>query len=268
MLAVLSPAKSLDLSPPVVSTNTTEPALMKDTESLMKTTRGLSQKKIRDLMSISAELAKLNYDRFRSFELPLTDDNALPAALMFAGDVYRGLSARTLSADELRWSQDRVAILSGLFGLLRPLDRIQPYRLEMGTKLATRRGQNLYAFWGDRIARQIQSLVAEHDDPTLVNLASAEYFKAAQARKLRTPTVRVVFEDWKDGHKPNVVSFMAKYARGRMARFLIEERIDRAEGLKDFNCDRYRFVPKRSTATDWVFGRKFVPAAARARSAD
>ncbi|MEM9188301.1 MAG: peroxide stress protein YaaA [Myxococcota bacterium] len=261
MLAVLSPAKSLDLTPPPISVSTTEPALMKDAANLMKTTRGLSQTKVRELMSISPDLAKLNYDRFRSFELPFTDKNAMPAALMFDGDVYRGLSARTLDTEALKWAQGRVAILSGLFGLLRPLDRIQPYRLEMGTKLSTRRGKNLYAYWDDRIRKQIAGVVADHGDPTLVNLASAEYFKATQAKKLDTPVLRIVFEDWKDGKKPNVVSFMAKYARGAMARFIIEERIDQCDGLKDFRKDRYRFQKARSTDSEWVFGRKFVPVA-------
>ena len=142
--------------------------------------------------------------------------------------VYRGLDARTLSVEQLEWAQERLAILSGLFGLLRPLDLIQPYRLEMGTRLKTRRGENLYAFWGERIAEQIKAKLAEHDDPTLVNLASNEYFKAAKSKTLRTPVVECVFEDWKS--KPDegtVIGFLAKYARGLMARYIVTERIDR-----------------------------------------
>ena len=148
MLAVLSPAKNLDLTRVDMSLATTEPALMKDAESLMKTARGLSQTKIRELMNLSKDLAKLNFDRYRSFELPFTDANSIPAAFIFDGDVYRGLQAREFSRDDLVWAQGHLAILSGLYGLLRPLDRTQAYRLEMGTRLKTRRGKNLYEFWG------------------------------------------------------------------------------------------------------------------------
>ena len=260
MLAVLSPAKALDFSAPEISIPATEPALMQDASMLMRTTRGLSQKRIRELMNLSPELAKVNYERYHSFSLPFTDDNALPASLAFNGDVYRGLDARSLSTDDLLWSQDRLAILSGLFGLLRPLDLIQPYRLEMGTRLKTRRGENLYAFWGERIAKQIKIQLTDHDDPTLVNLSSNEYFKATKSKTLKTPIIECVFEDWKT--KPNegtVIGFLAKYARGLMARYIVTERIDRVEGLKDFDRDRYRFQAARSTQHRWVFARKFVP---------
>lgn len=262
MLAVLSPAKSLNLDPAPTRVEATQPVFMKEAASIMRTARGLSQKRIRELMSLSAELAKLNHERYRSFVLPFREDNALPAALMFDGEVYRGLDARTLDAASLAWSQDRVAILSGMFGLLRPLDLIQPYRLEMGTRLVTRRGANLYAFWGDTIRKRVQHVCAGHDDPTLVNLASNEYFKAVRAQDLKVPVVQCVFYDYKDeARTPNVISFMAKHARGAMARYLIEQRLDRAEGLKDFDVDRYRFEPKHSTPTSWVFGRKFIPMA-------
>ncbi len=264
MLAVLSPAKSLDLTQPMVEVAPTQPALMKEAQSLMRTARGLTQTKLRKLMSLSPELAKLNYERYRSFELPFDEANALPAALMFDGEVYRGLSARTLTRADLEWSQDHLAILSGMFGLLRPLDLIQPYRLEMGTKLKTRRGSNLYAFWGHTIRKRLDVLLAEHDDPALVNLASNEYFKAARARDLKTPVIHCVFHDYKDEAKtPNVISFMAKHARGAMARFMIEQRVDRRAGLRDFTTGGYRYEPKRSSADTLVFGRKFVPIADR-----
>jgi cytoplasmic iron level regulating protein YaaA (DUF328/UPF0246 family) len=260
MLAVLSPAKSLDLSAPQIPLPTSEPALMGDAATLMRTTRGLTQKRIRELMDLSADLAKLNYDRFHEFDLPFREDNAHPAAIAFNGDVYRGLDARSLSSDDLTWAQDRIAILSGLFGLLRPLDLIQPYRLEMGTRLKTRRGANLYSFWGDKIATALRSRLDEHADKTLVNLASNEYFKAARAKTLDTPVVECVFEDWKTHpEEGRVVGFLAKYARGMMARYIITNRIDRAEDLKDFNQDRYVFQPDRSTDTRWVFTRKFIP---------
>jgi uncharacterized protein len=259
MLAVLSPAKSLDWSAPAQHIAATEPRMMKDTQSLMRTTRGLTQKRIRELMNLSTDLAKLNYERYRSFEMPFTDANALPASLAFNGDVYRGLDARSLAGDDLAWAQEHLAILSGLFGVLRPLDLIQPYRLEMGTRLKNRRGENLYAFWGDRIAKVIKQQVADHEDPALVNLASNEYFKAARARTLKTPVIECVFEDWKEQpDEGTVIGFLAKYARGLMARYLITERLDRSEGLKDFNWERYAFQASRSTDTRLVFARKFI----------
>ena len=261
MLAVLSPAKALDFSPPPLSVKPTEPVMMHDAEMLMRTTRGLSQKRIRELMNLSPELAKLNYERYRSFELPFDTKNALPAGLVFNGDVYRGFDARTLSVEQLEWAQDRLAILSGMFGLLRPLDLIQPYRLEMGTRLKTRRGENLYAFWGDRITNQIKAKLAEHDDSTLVNLASNEYFKAAKSKTLKTPVIECVFEDRKaHASEGAVIGFLAKYARGLMARYIVTERIDRADGLKDFKLERYAFRASRSTTSRWVFSRKFIPA--------
>lgn len=268
MLAVLSPAKALDFSAPTLPAPTSEPAMMHDASVLMRTTRGLSQKRIRELMNLSPELAKVNYERYHSFSLPFTTRNALPASLAFNGDVYRGLDARTLSANDLVWSQDRLAILSGLFGLLRPLDLIQPYRLEMGTHLKTRRGTNLYAFWGERIAKQIKLKLTDHDDPTLVNLSSNEYFKATKSKTLKTPIVECVFEDWKtNANEGNVIGFLAKYARGLMARYLITERIDQVEGLKDFNVERYKFQASRSTQSRWVFARKFIPVQQQRESA-
>jgi cytoplasmic iron level regulating protein YaaA (DUF328/UPF0246 family) len=262
VLAVLSPAKSLNLDPASVEISVSQPVFMKEASSIMRTTRSLSQKAISELMDLSKDLAKLNYERYRSFVLPFDERNALPAALMFDGEVYRGLSARTLLKQDLEWSQDRVAIISGMFGLLRPLDLIQPYRLEMGTPLKTRRGANLYAYWGDAIRKRIETMSSAHDDPTLINLASGEYFKSVRAKKLKVPLLQCVFHDYKDAARtPNVISFMAKRARGSMARYIIEQRLDRAEGLKDFDVERYRFEPKHSTADTWVFGRKFIPVA-------
>ena len=260
MLAVLSPAKALDWSPPNVPVEGTQPPLLDEATRLMRTTRGLTQKRIRELMNLSPDLARLNYERYRSFELPFTSENALPASVAFNGDVYRGLDARSLSAEQLQWAQDRVAILSGLFGLLRPLDLIQPYRLEMGTRLKTRRGNNLYEFWGDRIIKQIHQNLADHDDSTLINLASGEYFKAVKRKSLTVPVVECVFEDWKvHPDEGTVIGFLAKYARGLMARYMVLEQIDRAEGLKDFNWERYAFDAARSTDVRWVFVRKFIP---------
>lgn len=263
MLAVISPAKNLDLSPVEREIDTTKPELMTDAESLMKTARGLTQTKIRELMSLSASLAKLNYERYRAFELPFTDDNAQPAALVFNGDVYRGLRARELSSEDLDYAQQHLAILSGLYGVLRPLDLMQAYRLEMGTRLQTRRGKNLYDFWGDRVTKRLDAALEGHDDDTLVNLASGEYFKVVRPRDFARPIVECVFEDWKvNPDEGKVISFMAKVARGTMARYMITERVDRVEGLRDFRADRYRFAAKASTETRLVFRRKFIPAGA------
>jgi cytoplasmic iron level regulating protein YaaA (DUF328/UPF0246 family) len=262
MLAVLSPAKNLDLTPAPISVETTQPVLMDHAAQLMKTTRNLSQKKIRELMNLSADLGKLNYDRYRSFALPFTDDNAQPAAFMFNGDVYRGLDARSLGEDDMDWAQDHVAILSGLYGLLRPKDLMQPYRLEMGTRLSTRRGKTLYSFWGDVITRGLNETVADHDDKTLVNLASNEYFRSVKPKALAGQLVTCLFEDWKKSkNEGTVISFMAKQARGAMARFIIQQRIDRAAGLKDFAHARYEFRKDRSSGDTFVFSRKFIPVA-------
>ena len=263
MIAVLSPAKKLNLTPSAIKLRTTQPSLMADAESLMNTTRGLSQTKISELMSLSKDLAKLNYDRYRAFELPFSEANALPAVMAFNGDVYRGLDARGLGERELDWAQDHIAILSGLYGLLRPLDLMQAYRLEMGTRLPTRRGKNLYEFWGRRVANELNAALEKHEDDTLVNLASNEYFKVVGAKSFERPIVECVFEDWKQrADEGRVISFMAKMARGSMARFIITERVDHVAGLKDFAHDRYRFTPKASSETRLVFRRKFIPAGA------
>jgi len=267
MLALLSPAKTLNLSPWQHDLDCTEPAMMQDAQALMRTTRGLTQKKIRELMHVSPTLAKLNQQRFNSFQLPFSAANAHPAALIFAGPVYQALDARGLSIDDLEWAQSRIAILSGLFGMLRPLDWIQPYRLEMGTALKTRRGSNLYQFWGERIAACIEQVMAGHSDQTIVNLASAEYFRSVRHQRLTQPVVECVFEDWKTRpDEGRVMGFLAKRARGLMARYIITERIDRVEGLKEFKAERYCFQASRSGHARWVFSRRFVAAGAARRA--
>lgn len=264
MLSVLSPAKALDMTPPPLKVTSTQPALMTHTEELMKTTRKLSKKAIAELMHLSDDLAKLNHQRFRSFELPFNDGNAMPAAFMFNGDVYKGLEARTLNDDDLEFAQDHLLILSGLYGLLRPKDLMQAYRLEMGTKLSNPRGKSLYAFWGEHITDELNNTLAAHDDDTLVNLASNEYFKSVKVKKLDSKVVTCVFEDWKTHpDEGKVISFKAKVARGSMARWLVQERLDRREGLKDFKVGGYGFRADRSTDDKFVFSRKFVPAAAQ-----
>lgn len=252
MLILLSPAKRLDFSPVPGAPSATEPRLLDETRRLATTTRRLSAAEIGRLMSLSDDLARLNRQRFQA--LDPDSGEGMPAALAFAGDVYQGLDARSLSAEDLAWAQDRVRILSGLYGVLRPLDRIQPYRLEMGTRLRTRRGATLYDFWGNRIARLLTEDAEGHADPTVVNLASQEYFGAVDARALKRPLVNVRFEEEKDGFR-RVVSFHAKKARGMMARWAVLNRAERAEDLKGFDSAGYRFDPAASGERDWVFAR-------------
>jgi cytoplasmic iron level regulating protein YaaA (DUF328/UPF0246 family) len=256
MLLVLSPAKSLDYTPldqggaPVPLTT---PQLKADIAELAKVTVKLSRQDLRSMMSISEKLADLNFERFKSFD-PACEDG-LQAAMAFDGDVYEGLQARTLDRSGLDWAQDHLRILSGLYGILRPLDALQPYRLEMGTRLKTKRGSSLYDFWGDRLSKALNEAAHSHADQSLINLASQEYFGAVDAKALKLRTINCAFKDEKDG-KLRILGFYAKKARGQMARFAIDGRIDRAEGLKDFTSGGYRFQQALSTAEEWVFTRK------------
>lgn len=252
MLIVLSPAKSLDFTPAPAELPSTRPELKADTAELVEVARRLSRSDLRSLMHISEKLADLNFERFQSFKGKRA---TVQAALAFAGDVYDGLDARSLDRESLEWAQDHVRILSGLYGVLRPLDCIEPYRLEMGAKLRTERGATLYDFWGSKIAERLNKVAAKHTDPTLVNLASQEYFGAVDARALKLPLVNVRFLEEKDG-EARVISFYAKKARGLMARYAIEHRIEIAVGLKRFDAAGYRFDPAGSTEADWTFVRR------------
>ena len=252
-MSVLSPAKRLDFTEPDPAIPATERRFVDETTALTRTARRQTQAELRRLMSLSDDLARLNQERFRALE-PAATDKGVQAALAFAGDVYQGLDARTLDRPALGWAQAHVRILSGLYGLLRPLDRIQPYRLEMGTRLKTRRGANLYDFWGDRISKQLNADAEGHADPTLVNLASQEYCGAVDARALKLPVVTCHFREARDGSS-RIVSFFAKRARGSMARFAAESGLERVEDLKAFDRDGYRFDEALSSATDWIFIR-------------
>lgn len=251
MIIVLSPAKTLDLTP-TSEAPMTRPRFLKDTAELAGVAKRLSPADLGDLMGISDRLAELNRDRFRRFK-PRSAEG-VQAALAFAGDVYRGLDARSLDAESLAWAQDHVRILSGLYGLLRPMDVIQPYRLEMGVSLRTARGATLYDFWGDRISKALNADAKGHADRTLINLASREYFGAVDARALKLRLVTVVFREEKDGLS-RTLAFFAKRARGLMARYAIDHRIDTAAGLKAFDTAGYRFDTDASTAAEWVFTR-------------
>lgn len=270
MLAVISPAKKLDTTPvsPMRGAPFTEPALLADAKVAHAAAKKLSTKALGELMDLSEALAELNHDRFQVWKVEhrLGDNDCKPAALMFAGEVYSGLEASTLSAKTLAYAQDHLAILSGLYGVLRPLDLIQPYRLEMGSKLVTRRGKDLYQFWGERLAKLINERAGAHADPTLVNLASTEYMKAVPRKALTVPVRDVAFKELKDGKAVTLMLF-AKRARGLMARFIIEQKVDNALGLKDFASDDYRFDPARSNDAEWVFSRSYRTLATAANAA-
>lgn len=254
MLVVVSPAKSLDMDP--VDVTATAPDFQEDAVRLSKTAKNLTLKELKGLMSISDDLARLNRDRFQSFAAEPTADVIKPAALAFNGDTYQGLEAKTLTEDDLAWAQDHLRILSGLYGLLRPLDAIQPYRLEMGSKLKTRRGKSLYDYWGDTIAKALNAQAAAVETDTLVNCASQEYFGAADRKALKLRVITPVFMEVKD-NKPRIVSFFAKRARGAMARFAVENRVTAADEIKDFAAGGYAYDPDLSEGDKWVFLRDY-----------
>ena len=261
MLFVLSPAKRLDFSEHPNAALATAPRMKDDTASLAVTTRRLTGPDLKRLMSLSDDLAKLNRERFKVFDAERAGN--LPAALAFAGDVYQGLDARSLPAADLNWAQAHVRILSGLYGVLRPLDAIQPYRLEMGTKVRTRRGANLYDFWGDRIAKQLMADLDGQKAGVVVNLASEEYFGAVDRKALTAPVIDVRFEETKDDEH-RILSFFAKKARGLMARWAVERRVEALEDLKGFDSEGYRFIKGASNEAEWTFRRRQPePVAAR-----
>ncbi|MBW8814956.1 MAG: peroxide stress protein YaaA [Caulobacterales bacterium] len=264
MLIVLSPAKALDFTAAPVRTPLTLPELRDQTAELAKTTRKLTARDLKRLMALSDGLAQLNRERFQAFDPD--SEEGLQAAFAFNGDVYLGLRARELDKRALAWAQARVRILSGLYGVLRPLDAIQPYRLEMGTRLKTRRGASLYDFWGPRVAETLDMALVGHKERAVVNCASEEYFAAVDRKALKAPVVATRFLEAKDG-EARVISFFAKRARGRMARFAIDNRIERAADLKAFDADGYAYQPQLSSEDEMVFLRPQPPPVAQQRKA-
>lgn len=255
MLIVLSPAKSLDLeTPPTTSLHST-PDFLDHSAQLIERMRQFSPAEVGSLMGISDALSSLNVARYASWTPELTD--ARQAIMAFNGDVYAGFEARTLHSDQLDYAQSRVRILSGLYGLLRPLDLIHPHRLEMGTRLSTARGKDLYAFWGDTITDALNRTAGEQGAKVLVNLASEEYFKSVRPRQLTVPVITPVFEDWKNG-KYKIISFYAKRARGMLARYAAVNRIRDPQQLKQFDVDGYAYVPEASNDSSWVFRRRIA----------
>ncbi len=257
MLLVLSPAKRLDYGTPLGTTKFTESRLLDQSALLIERLRQLSPADIASLMSLSDPLAALNHARYTDWQRPFTLENARPAVLAFDGDVYEGLQAASLEARAMDWLQDHVRILSGLYGVLRPLDLMQAYRLEMSTKLTNVRGKDLYAFWGERITELLNADLHAARSKVLVNLASEEYFKSVKPRLLDVPVIQPVFEEWKGG-RYRIISFFAKRARGLMARYAAEHRLKDVEKLKAFDSEEYAFSPDASDETTWVFRRKIA----------
>jgi cytoplasmic iron level regulating protein YaaA (DUF328/UPF0246 family) len=258
MLFLISPAKTLDYDTPAGPVPHTEPQFTDRSAQLIATLRKKSPRQLSSLMDISDKLAVLNAERYQAWSPTFTEANSKPAVLAFDGDVYDGLQAKTLAPEDLDWAQQHLCILSGLYGVLRPLDRMQPYRLEMGTALTVGRAKNLYQFWGPRIAEHLNERLAADATPVVINLASQEYFRSVDLSVLKARVVECVFEDAKAGQF-KVISFFAKKARGLMARYAIRHRIRTPRDLERFDLDGYAFAPAVSTPERLVFRRTMQP---------
>lgn len=256
MLFLLSPAKKLDYDSPVRTTLFTQPLMVEQAQALITLLRQQSPTDIQELMKLSTALAELNVQRYDDWRPEFNLDNARQAVLAFNGDVYEGLKATELSDEQLQWAQQHALILSGLYGVLRPLDLMQPYRLEMGTRLANSAGKNLYDYWGSQLAQYINQHFAQQKDatPVVINLASNEYFKAVDKKALQATVIDCVFQDQK-GADYKIISFYAKKARGLMLRYAIDHQITDPEALKGFDAAGYAFSAEHSSATKWVFRR-------------
>lgn len=254
MLTVISPAKTLDYESPLPPHHAAQPRLLAHSAELIERARALSADDLSRLMKVSDKIAALNEQRFSEWSTPFTEANARPAIFAFKGDVYAGMDIASFSAGDMDAAQRRLRILSGLYGVLRPLDLMQPYRLEMGTKLDNARGRNLYQFWGERITEQLSEDMRAADTDILVNLASNEYFKAVKPKQLPGPAIEPVFQDEKNGQY-KVIAFRAKKARGSMAAWMLRENITRPEDLHEYAEDGYRYAPEASSEYKPVFRR-------------
>ena len=254
MLAILSPAKTLDYETPLKTKLNSQPIYGRESNQLIKTLRTFEPFEVASLMKISDKLADLNHKRYVEWRNKPAESKTRPAALAFKGDVYQGLEAESFNDNDLKFAQRHLRILSGLYGLLRPLDVIQPYRLEMGTKLKTSKGQNLYDYWGTKLTDGLNEALKESKEGTLVNLASNEYFGAVQPELLEGSLLNIGFKEKRNGQL-KFVSFSAKKARGLMANFIIKERVKKPEDLKSFDLENYRFNAKMSSELEWTFSR-------------
>jgi len=254
MLIVLSPAKSLDYKTPVQVKTPTLPEFVSESAKLIADLQKLSPQDVAKLMGLSDQLAALNVGRYRDWSKKFTAENSKPAIYAFDGDVYDGFDVKTLNAKDVAFAQDHIRILSGLYGALKPLDLMQAYRLEMGTSFKNARGKDLYAFWGSRVTDSLKKVLEKQKKPVLLNLASEEYFKVLQPKELDCPVIAPVFQDAKDG-KYKIISFYAKRARGLMARYVVENRINDPVDLKGFNVDGYKYFAADSTLEKPIFRR-------------
>ncbi|WP_417786189.1 peroxide stress protein YaaA [Tenacibaculum sp.] len=252
MKIIISPAKSLDFESKATTHVYTQPRFLEQSQKLNKKLKTLSRKKLSELMKISDDLASLNYDRNQDWQPPFSLDNAKQAVFAFTGEVYRGIDANSISEDKIPVLQEKLRILSGLYGLLKPLDLIQPYRLEMGTKLKVGRKENLYKFWDTTLAESLNEEL--RDGELLINLASTEYFKALPKKALKVPMITPVFKDFKNGQYKTIMTF-AKKARGLMVRYIIDNNVETLEELKGFDVEGYGFSEEMSTETELVFTR-------------
>lgn len=255
MLTVISPAKTLDFETRTVTDAFSQPAHLTQSRKLVRRLRQLSASDLSQLMKVSDDIAELNQQRFKKWKTPFKPENARQALFAFKGDVYIGLDAYSMTSDNVQFAQDHLRILSGLYGVLRPLDLIQAYRLEMGTRLDTEQSKNLYQFWDGRITKTLNQELRQSGSKTLINLASNEYFKSIKPKLLKAEVITPVFKDYhKDSYQ--VIGFFAKKARGMMARYLIDHQIDKPEALKDFNYGDYAFNADLSASHEWVFTRR------------
>lgn len=254
MLAVVSPAKKLDFSRPVIEVDSSQPVFKKQANQLAKVAKQLTRADLRQLMELSEQLADLNFDRFQRYKPTPAEGTTKQAALAFAGDTYTGLDAASFDENDLTFAQDNFRILSGLYGLLRPLDDIQAYRLEMGRKLTNPKGEDLYDFWGASVSKALDKQLTDHKSKTVINLASNEYFKVVNRKALKANVLTMVFKEERDGEL-KIISFFAKKARGSMARYVIKNRLETPEGMKDFTSGDYKYQPAISSDQDWVFTR-------------
>lgn len=252
MKIVISPAKSLDFESELPTPLQTESCFLKEAERLNRLLKKKSARSLSKLMNISDNLGRLNYERNQEWSLPFTAENARPAVYAFSGEVYRGIDVYSLPKERIKTMQNSLRILSGLYGLLKPLDLIQPYRLEMGTRMSVGKNKNLYAFWKEKVTKQLNEELA--DEEPFVNLASNEYFKAIDTRALKVPVITPVFKELKNGEYKAIMTY-AKFARGLMTRYLIEKGIENTEDIKGFNEERYEFNENLSTNNEWVFVR-------------
>lgn len=254
MLIVISPAKTLDFQTPPITDHYTQPEWLNRSSQLIERLRQLSTTELAEMMKLSDKLATLNHQRYRDWHQPFTSDNAKQAVLAMKGDVYGGLDAESMSEASLAFAQSHLRILSGLYGILRPLDLIQPYRLEMGTRLPTKAGNNLYQFWGDTITDALDQAMDDSAGAPLINLASTEYFKSVRLKRLNANVITPQFKERK-GDRYRVIGIHAKKARGLMSRYIITNRLTEVEAIKTFNLNGYAFHPEQSSEKEWAFCR-------------